>query len=577
MSVFGAMFSGVSGLAAQSQAMAMIADNITNVNTVGYKDTTARFSTLVTSAASSTSYAPGGVQSSPLALIDRQGLLQASASPTDLAISGDGFFVTNELATPSATEGTYMFTRAGQFTADQNGDLRNTAGLYLQGWPVDSAGAIPSNRSALTNLKTINVLGLSGTASVTNNVAIQANLQASQAVTTTGPQIVTPAIGGGITSTTALADGAGGGNLTGLFDGDLFTFTSGTATQQVSFKAASPNASASPPQFSTLADLAAIINKVDGMSAAIAGSSDARLTITGDPGNTLVIADNTNTPGVDIFGAAVAGPPQTGIGTYAKTYDATVSTTNMASGTITPDFERSVQIFDSKGGARQLTVGFLKQAFANKWNVEVYVEPSTDTTATNGLLMNGTLAFNTDGTVDLVNTTAALKTATAVPWAPALGLDSQNITMNWGTQSKADGISQFDGSSQLKGTSVDGALFGELSTIQVDSLGFVTALFENGVTQKIFKLPLAMFRNPNALGARSGNAFIQTDESGIFNLQEAGVGGSGSVSPSTLEASTVDIAREFTNMILAQRAFSASSRIITTADDMLDELIRLKR
>lgn len=560
MSVFGAMFSGVSGLAAQSQAMAMIADNITNVNTVGYKDTTARFSTLVTAAASSTSYAPGGVQSSPLSLVDRQGLLQASASATDLAISGDGFFVVNELATPTTTQGSYLFTRAGQFTADQNGDLRNTAGLYLQGWPVDTSGNIPSNRSALTNLKTINVLGLSGTASASSAVGIQANLQASQVVSTTGPQMVTPALGGGITST-ALLVGAG---VTAA--NDTFQIIVGGTTHTFTAKAA---ASATAKEYSSLSELSEEINKIDGISASIAGSSDARLTITGDPGSTLDVTDGTGTGGADLFTTFVD---------VTRTYDPAVSAKNMASNTITPDFERSVQIFDSKGGARQLTVGFLKQAFANKWNVEVYVEPSTDTTATDGLLMSGTMAFKSDGTLDLVNTSAALKAATAVPWAAALGLDTaQTITMNWGTQDLADGLSQFDGPSQLKGTSVNGALFGELSTIQVDSLGFITALFENGVTQKIFKLPIAMFRNPNALGSRTGNAWNQTDESGIFNLQEAGVGGSGQVSPSTLEASTVDIAREFTNMILAQRAFSASSRIITTADDMLDELIRLKR
>ena len=561
MSVFGAMFSGVSGLAAQAQAMAMIADNITNVNTVGYKETTARFSTLVTSAASSTNYAPGGVQSSPLALIDRQGLLQASASPTDLAISGDGFFVVNELATPTATEGSYLFTRAGQFTADENGDLRNTAGLYLQGWPVDSSGNIPSNRSSLTNLKTINVLGLSGTASVTSNVSIQANMQASQVVSTTGPQIVTPALGGGIAST-ALLVGAG---VTAA--GDTFQLTIGGTVHTFTATAA---ATTTAKSYSSLAELAEEINKIDGISASIAGSTDARLTITGNPGSLLDVTEGTGTGGADLFAGAFAD--------VVATYDAATSTKNMASNAITPDFERSMQIFDSKGGARQLTVGFLKQAFANKWNVEVYIEPAGDTTAADGLLASGTLAFKTDGTLDLLNTTAALKAATTIPWAPALGLDTtQSITMNWGTQDKADGLSQFDGPSQLKGTSVDGALFGELSTVQVDSLGFVTALFENGVTQKIFKLPIAMFRNANGLSARSGNAFIQNDESGTFNLQEAGVGGSGQVAPSTLEASTVDIAREFTNMILAQRAFSASSRIITTADDMLDELIRLKR
>ena len=572
MSVFGAMFSGVSGLAAQSQAMAMIADNITNVNTVGYKETTARFSTLVTSAASATSYAPGGVQSSPLALIDRQGLLQASASPTDLAISGDGFFVVNELATPTATQGTYMFTRAGAFTADQNGDLRNAAGHYLQGWVVDSSGNIPSNRSALTTLAPVNILGLSGTATASTSVAMQANLQASQVVSVTGPQNSTNQLGGtGITSTAALADGVGGGTIPGLLNGDSFTIATGVAgpPSTASTTTFTYNATPSTTTYSTLAELSALINKVDGLTSSIAGSSDARLTVTGDPGSDMVMTEGTNTPIADLFATAP--------GTIAKTYDAATSTKNMASNTLTPDFERSVQIFDSKGGARQLTMGFMKQAFSNKWHVEAYIEPSGDTTATDGLLASGTISFNADGTVDLVNTSSALTSAINIPWAATQGLATQSVTLNFGTQSKADGLSQFDGPSQLKGSFVDGALFGELSTIQVDTLGFVTALFENGVTQKIYKLPIAMFKNPNGLSAKTGNAYISTDASGSFNLQEAGVGGSGQVAPSTLEASTVDIAKEFTNMILAQRAFSASSRIITTADDMLDELIRLKR
>ncbi|MBT6386400.1 MAG: flagellar hook-basal body complex protein, partial [Alphaproteobacteria bacterium] len=556
MSVFGAMFSGVSGLAAQSQAMAMIADNITNVNTVGYKETTARFSTLVTSAASATSYAPGGVQSSPLALIDRQGLLQASASPTDLAMSGDGFFVVNELATPTATQGTYMFTRAGAFTADENGDLRNAAGHYLQGWVVDSSGNIPSNRSALTTLAPVNILGLSGTATASTSVALRANMQASQTVTVTGPQNVTNQIGGsGITSTAALSDGVGGGTITGLLNGDSFTIATGVAgpPSTASTTTFTYNATPSTTTFSTLAELSALVNKVDGLSSSIAGSSDSRLTVTGDPGSDMVMAEGTNTPIGDLFATAA--------GTITKTYDAATSAKNMASNTLTPDFERSVQIFDSKGGARQLTMGFMKQAFSNKWHVEAYIEPAGDTTATDGLLASGTISFNADGTVDLVNTSTALTAAISIPWTPTLGLSAQSVTLNFGTQNKADGLSQFDGPSQLKGSSVDGALFGELSTIQVDSLGFVTALFENGVTQKIYKLPVAMFKNPNGLSAKTGNAYISTDASGTFNLQEAGVGGSGQVAPSTLEASTVDIAKEFTNMILAQRAFSASSRI----------------
>ena len=87
MSLYGAMFSGVSGLNAQSQALGMISDNISNVNTVGYKTSKASFSTLVTRQSLQSYYAPGGVRSSPISMIDRQGLLQSSSSATDLAIS----------------------------------------------------------------------------------------------------------------------------------------------------------------------------------------------------------------------------------------------------------------------------------------------------------------------------------------------------------------------------------------------------------------------------------------------------------------------------------------------------------
>ncbi|MGE5202187.1 MAG: flagellar hook-basal body complex protein, partial [Acidobacteriota bacterium] len=93
MSIFGALFSGVSGLFANSQALGMIADNISNANTPAYKETHPLFSTLVTQDPTQTTYTPGGVQSAPFTAIDKQGLLQSSSSATDLAIQGGGFFV----------------------------------------------------------------------------------------------------------------------------------------------------------------------------------------------------------------------------------------------------------------------------------------------------------------------------------------------------------------------------------------------------------------------------------------------------------------------------------------------------
>jgi len=449
MSLYGALFSGVSGLDAFSQSMGMIADNITNLNTIGYKSTVARFSTLVTQSSSASEYSPGGVTAGIQSKIDTEGLIQGSESPTDLAISGAGFFVVNTSSSPSQSEGAFSFTRAGSFTPDEDGFLANAAGLYLQGWPFDNNGNIPTNRSDLTELKPINVTDLTGTAQPTTTISLQANLKSSE------------------------------------------------------------------------------------------------------------------TP-------------------FAGTYDPTVSADNMASGNVIPAFERSIGVFDSQGGARSLTIGLVKSTTTNQWDAEIYIEPATDVTdiapLVDGQVATGVVAFNVDGTLDLGATT--LPSSLNINWGGTTGLgisSPQALTFNFGTDNATDGFTQFDSDSKLISAKTDGALFASLAGISVAEDGTIVAQFNNGVPKDIFKIPIATFANPNGLSARSGNAYQQTAESGIFNLEEAGVGSAGLVAPASLEASTVDLAEEFTTMITVQRAYSAASKIITTADDMLDELIRIKR
>jgi len=440
MSLYGALFSGVTALAAQSQSIGAISDNIANVNTVGYKGTDTRFATLVTVPTTQTRYTPGGIEARPRPLIDRQGVLQASASTTDVAITGTGMFVVNTSSDPISSPGTYLYTRAGSFTTDSAGNLRNTAGYYLQGYPIDANGDIPSNQSDPSVLRTVNLNGVAGTAEPTTSIGLQLNLQASQ--------------------TSA---------------------------------------------------------------------------------------------------AYVAG--------------------DMSAGNVTPHFERSVAIVDSKGGNRTITFGFFKDSAlpANQWRAEVYIEPASDGDAglTNGLLSSGIVAFNTNGTFDATNTT--LSTALTVPYATALGLSDNVITLDLGTDATSDGLTQFDAPSTLNNTVVNGAVFGQLAAVRVTEEGVVSVVFSNGRTKDIYKLPIATFRNPNGLENRSGNAYQATTEAGSINFQLAGQGGAGKIAPSSLEGSTTDLASEFSNMILTQRAYSAASKVITTADELLDELIRIKR
>ena len=185
MSIYGAMLAGVSGLNAQSTNMSAISDNIANANTVGYKRTEVPFSTLVTTQVSTNSYTAGGVRANPTMRIDRQGLLLSTGFTTDLAIDGSGFFVVNTAST--ATTGSIanetLFTRAGSFRPDDNGNLRNTAGLYLQGWRLDSAGNFENGEPARTSfagLETINVTGLNFTGAPTRNISFSGNLPVNE-------------------------------------------------------------------------------------------------------------------------------------------------------------------------------------------------------------------------------------------------------------------------------------------------------------------------------------------------------------------------------------------------------------
>ncbi|MEQ1754639.1 MAG: flagellar hook protein FlgE [Micropepsaceae bacterium] len=247
---------------------------------------------------------------------------------------------------------------------------------------------------------------------------------------------------------------------------------------------------------------------------------------------------------------------------------------DMAAGTVQPQFETAIEFFDSQGGSRPLRLAFVKSA-SNTWEYEAIYDgdPADIGGAGNNPIASGTMTFNTDGTI----ATPATTTTITVPFVASSGLSSQAIDFSFGTANKADGFTQFDTTSTLYGTDINGTLFGGLSGVRVDEQGFVIALFTNGIETPLYKLPLATFLNADGLGPLNGNAYRQSVESGTPSLKSADEAGAGKVSNLAVEQSTVDIAKEFSDMIVIQRAYSAASKIITTADEMLDELTRLKR
>jgi len=433
MSLYGALTIGVAGLSANSMALSATSSNIANVNTVGYKNQTVNFETFV-NIPGLAGNSSAGVSSVIGQDVTTQGLPTSTTSPTDLSISGNGFFVVSPNA--SGTGG-QEYTRAGSFTPDENGNLKNVAGLYLLGWQLDSQGNIPTNTSALSM---INVSSLAGKAQATANLGVQANLQSSAAV------------------------------------------------------------------------------------------------------------DATYTPG------------------------------DITSGVASPDFQRTINVYDSQGGSQPLTLSFIKTG-ANTWGYEVsYSGNASNITGANPI-DTGSVTFNSDGTMKNVNGAAPASGTfnLTIPWAASTGLSSQSVAVNLGAVNGTSGLTQFDSASTLNGTSPDGSPFGSITGVQVSKDGAVTAQFSNGLSQAVYKIPIATFTNPDGLGQMSGDAYTATRQSGAANINLANTGSAGGIAAQTLEASTVDLATEFTNLITTQRAYSASARIVTTADQMLQELEQLKQ
>ena len=247
-----------------------------------------------------------------------------------------------------------------------------------------------------------------------------------------------------------------------------------------------------------------------------------------------------------------------------------------ASGTAPDAAPIEISVVDSVGGVHKFSLAFEKTATANTWNAEIYAVPATDVTSLPaGQVAAGLVKFTSSGAIDLANSTlfgAAGAAPTVTPaWSASLGIAAQTVTLD------LNQLSQLASASTVNSVSSNGASAGNIVGVQVSADGVVSALFDNSQVRKIAQVAIATFPNSDGLQAASGNAYSGALAAGTMTLKTAGTGGAGKISPSSLEASTVDLSAEFTGLISTQKAYSASSKIITTADTMLDELIQIIR
>lgn len=732
MSLYGALFAGVSGLAAQSSAMGAISDNVTNVNTIGYKGTKVNFQTLVTKQVSSTAYSAGGVQSRPRGGIDVQGLLQATTSSTDVGISGSGFFIVSEQASNPVG---YAYSRAGSFKVDKDGYLQNVGGYYLQGWPLDNwdgtltASTVNKDGSVYmksyknasgetyymndnavdgVNLQPLNLTNIGGTARATSTLGIAANLPSGALVGATEKTnaLIYDSLGNAHNLNYTWAKRASNSwdyEVTPPRGSTYVALDDQTSTHQTSFSAGRIDFTSVPVAGTNMTmNLGGqnytfnFINSDDSENGFLQNGTTNQSTVagTGVAGNTVTIGGVTftlvsgapsNTTEIDITGASSASDLATRVAQTAESYFDTrlgpgnwvkangadlqssleisavtgasfgapaTSTTLNDNGTNAPGartFNINVtgkslsQVLDQLG--QQVNTAFAFESLAGGYGLPpsppanlatrvagenaitfrqfssnsshgvqvdasnlvdvngaksvlqstVYtVPPLASNVAWNRTSVTGNYAleFNGDGTINKIHgydETSANdpRLRVRVGWSNgALNMDgstppsggSPAISLFLGNyNSSAGGMQQKAGDYQLTSLTQNGNKFGNFAGVTIGEDGIVIARFDNGVTTPIFMIPVATFVNPNGMSSSTGNVFNQTSLSGLPTVREAGSGGSGKVAGGSLESSTVDLGEEFTNMITTQRAYSAAAKIITTSDQMLEELVNIKR
>lgn len=221
------------------------------------------------------------------------------------------------------------------------------------------------------------------------------------------------------------------------------------------------------------------------------------------------------------------------------------------------NFSTGMTLYDSLGNSHQMQLYFRKTA-ANAWGVYSQIDGGAAVAQTN-------MTFNAGGALTAGGTQTVTATLTNGATSPqAMTVDLSALT-------------QFGSPSGVVSQTQNGYSSGSLEQINIDKQGRVVAQFTNGQTRSLAQIVLSRFVNPDGLVSNGNNHFLETIESGAALSGAPTTNGLGRVLSETIEQSNVDLGKEFVDMIITQRAFQANSRAITTSDEMLQELVNLKR
>lgn len=530
------LFAGVSGLKTHQTRMDVIGNNIANVNTVGYKGSRVTFQdvlsqTIRNAAAPSTGGNIGGINAQQVGLgvslgtIDvnhSQGNIQMTGIATDLALEGDGYFVVTDGAKQ-------YYTRAGAFGLDKQGNLVNrTNGMYVAGWLADGDGKIDSSRP--TEMLRV-PLGLTSPPKATEAVTFGGNLDAdsngvlSLSSAEFSVDDVTFSVSLKPTGAFNEYEMVISTDTSGSFDNDDTTFTTTVTVthdgDENAWVLGPKGPDTGPATFTT----------ADGRTFEISLNANNPI---GDPLFTVKFKDATsNYQPADVSTTAIYKPARV---------------------------QQTTEVYDSLGKAHTITTTFEKRS-DQEW---VWWTTAPQELAGGSTEGRGSLLFKETGREPECRVDSTL---TFEPEG------ANKLTVNFDFSD----VTKYSDETSLFLLNQDGYPSGELEGFSIDSNGVLTGEFSNGLTRALGQIAVASFANPEGLLRAGENLFAVSNNSGTANIGVAGAGGRGSITPGAVEMSNVDLSQEFTEMIITQRGFQANSRIITASDEMLQELVNLRR
>ena len=599
-----ALFTAVSGLDSNQTYLGVIGNNIANSNTIGFKSSTPIFENLVSQTLSGTSNSQEGLGTDVYSIQQQfgQGALQNTSNPLNMAIDGNGFFIVQ------APNGATYYTRNGEFSENAQGQIVDSTGQnVVLGYPLNSQGiattgtptAITLNTGALAPLATT-------TADLTAN--LDSNVSPQSSTTTTGDFMggyITGNYSAGATTLNVsnmtfkgtagdapnsllIGNGDGTTNLYSVASYTVSAPASSTGTYSLApngtYTSNGTNAGTPIPSSTTISSVT--------LSSALTSNV---LQNTAISQQTLGVASTTGIePGSDIqieaTSSSTANPNAYQFLNTVESVSKANSTVNLSNampvgnstyafksggsvlvGPAQDYYSTTINVYDSLGNALPLTVTFAPDgSTAGAWNAYYSINGTAAQRPSLSLTADASpdITFNSSGQITgtpslTLTDVPAYASASTLPDGASQPL---NIALNLAN------VTQYAAPSATTAFTQNGYATGTLTSFTVNQDGKISGQYSNGQTQYIAQVALANFIAPTGLTSEGNSLYAQTFASGQPAIGAANTGNFGYITDSALEQSNVDISSEFTNMIVAQNAYVANSKVLTTENSVLTAL-----